>query len=114
MALITAQQVDNIDKDHVMIPATSADSYENHPGAILYVRNTSGSNSRTLTINTTNIELFDEQAGELPLGNIVQVLGPGDRWFFAIHPAHTDDDGIVSVGYSDETDLEVCVLHVKN
>lgn len=114
MALIAAQEINNIDQALVFIPATQDDSYENHPDAVFVVRNIDPSATRDVNFTAIDTSVSDDRGGVIPVGNINDTLAFGEERFFTIHAAYTDPGGIVSPEYPDETNLEVAVIYVKN
>lgn len=114
MGQIAAQEVNNIDQALTFIAATQADTFENHPDAVLVVRNTHISETRDVDFTAIDTSVSDGEGGVIPVGNINDTLPSGDESFYTLHAAYTDPGGIVSIEYPDETDLEVAVIYVRN
>lgn len=89
--------------------SAGGDTFANSGTEMLVVEHTNGAGA-DVDVTITTHKTVD--TAELAVGDLVVTVPAGERHLLGPFPRgiYNDGDGNVSVGYSDETDIEVAVL----
>lgn len=108
MAELVIQTIDREGGITQAAAAVAGDTFQGHPGNVVFVTNADGAVTRTITIAAVNDPLSTPQAGNVDLPDIAIVVGISSSDLFHVPPAYVSA-GVVSMTYDDESDLTIGV-----